>query len=196
MTTTTPRAHHLHRAKLLVSVVVQVGVVIGIYLVVHLAGIGVEVIRTSSMVPTLRPKDAVVTVSPKVRTPHVGDIVVFTPRYGDDALPQVAHRVTSITDGRISTRGDAASAQPDGWDASDIQGVVVARIPFHLVTHPGVVAALSGLVVLGMIWPQRRSTAVPVEAGNTSTIVYLELGPGPSRPKALGPGEVHLELTQ
>ena len=71
----------------------------------------VETVLSGSMRPTASPGDLAITQGIPVDSVRVGDVVVFTP---PDEIQPVMHRIASITDGAITTKGDANSAA-DPW---------------------------------------------------------------------------------
>jgi len=92
-----------------------------------------RVVLTGSMVPTINPGDLEITVSASHRTPHIGDIVVYTGRRFDGTkVADFSHRIISgdAVNGFV-VKGDA-NPSPDTQHPTlkDIQGVVVYVIPF------------------------------------------------------------------
>jgi hypothetical protein len=91
--------------------------------------IGLFAVRGTSMGPSLLEGDLVVTVSPRLRAPRPGDVVVAAEPFG-----LVIHRIIRLLetpDGRWSCllRGDAnGAADPFAVASDEILGVVVARL--------------------------------------------------------------------
>lgn len=89
----------------------------------------VETVLSGSMRPTASPGDLAITQGVPVNLVRVGDVVVFTP---PDQTQPVMHRITSVTDGAITTKGDANSAD-DRWTirlAGPTAYRLVAVVPF------------------------------------------------------------------
>ena len=112
------------------SVAVAVLVCLGI---AGFAGLfSIRVVLTGSMVPTINPGDAIVTLSDTLRDPAKGDVVVYTGRRLDGTpVASFAHRIIggSAEAGWI-VQGDA-NPEPDTQHpkAADIESVVVTTIP-------------------------------------------------------------------
>ena len=112
------------------------GLVVALLMCVGIAGFlgifSIRVVLTGSMVPTINPGDAIVTVSDTLRTPVKGDVVVYTGRRFDGtAVASFAHRIIGGTaDSGWIVKGDANPA-PDTQHpkAADIESVVVTTIP-------------------------------------------------------------------
>lgn len=79
-------------------------------------------VTTQSMAPLIMPGDLVVTEA-FTKNITVGDVIIFTPPYKDIMY---VHRVTSISDGVIRTKGD--NAPPDSWKLTqnDIKGKAIS----------------------------------------------------------------------
>lgn len=89
------------------------------------AGYGLYAIRTGSMSPGMPPGDAVL-VRPAAQV-HPGQVITFHPAPG----ATVTHRVASVNDEGIQTKGDA-NRTPDVWriPQSDVVGTRVLHIPY------------------------------------------------------------------
>lgn len=138
---------------------------------IRLAGLSLVVVTTDSMEPTLMPRDYVLTVSPRLVTPRVGSIVVFTPTFGGSQLPAHIHRLVGVNpDGSWQTRGDNANGK-DPWSVTSAQvkgvstGIVV---PETLTRSPWTIGAGAFLIALLALWPSRRpdEAADPGQAGD------------------------------
>lgn len=114
-------------------------------------------VRTGSMVPAFYPADMVIGVSPQVKKPDIGDVVVAEPYFteGGDKLPAIAHRIIGSQRGGWETQGDA-NPNPDGWIVRDvdISHVVVGSIPMRYAKDPRLIAAIVGISALVMFWPK------------------------------------------
>ena len=112
------------------SIVVAILICLGI---AGFAGLfSIRVVLTGSMVPTINPGDAIVTISDTLREPAKGDVVVYTGRRLDGTpVASFAHRIIggSAEAGWI-VQGDA-NPEPDTQHpkAADIESVVVTTIP-------------------------------------------------------------------
>ena len=86
-------------------------------------GYRIYIVHTGSMVPTLNPGDAVLD-RPAPKAVRPGEVITFTATSGPDAV--VTHRVASVDNGLIKTKGDA-NATIDPW-TTRISGVVGDRL--------------------------------------------------------------------
>ena len=135
-------------------------------------GYHIYIVHTGSMMPTLRPGDAVLD-RPAPRAVGPGEIVTFTVHSGPDSV--VTHRVASVTDGAIKTKGDAnRSVDPWTVQAADVVGSTQAALPkmgYVLVylRHPQ--GALSVITVgfgLMLLW-QLFFTGTPSDSAADTT---------------------------
>lgn len=119
-------------------------------------GYRLYVVHTGSMEPTLRPGDAV--LDRPVAEPVVpGQVVTFAVPSGPDQV--VTHRVASVADGRIHTRGDA-NATPDAWSltVSQLRGTMAARLPHagyvlvYLRQPTGLASLATTILGLALLW--------------------------------------------
>jgi signal peptidase I len=105
-------------------------VAVGIGILVFVAHAHFQTVTSGSMRPTISPGDVAVTQAVPVSSLKVGDIIVFYPP-GVTAEP-VMHRIVSIDNGLIKTRGDANNVE-DPWQVT-LRGTtayrMVAVVPF------------------------------------------------------------------
>jgi signal peptidase len=95
---------------------------------VRLADLRFQTVLSNSMQPTFSAGDVVVTRALPTGSVRVGDVIVFQP---PNAPKPVIHRVTSLRDGVITTRGDANPVD-DPWRlrlAGESQYRLVAVLP-------------------------------------------------------------------
>lgn len=118
-------------------------------------GLRLYIVHTGSMMPTLNPGDVV--VDEPAQSLKAGEIVTF--RHSSDTADVVTHRIRSVRDGVIQTKGDA-NRTADLWHVptSWVRGVVVHRVPYlgyalvFLKQPTGVGAVITfGLAVL-LLW--------------------------------------------
>ena len=117
--------------RLLTALIVAVGVIaIGIGVLVLVAGLHFQVVTSGSMRPTISPGDVAVTQAVPVSSLKVGDVIVFYPP--TSSTEPVMHRIVSINNGVIKTRGDANNVD-DPWQLT-LSGTtayrMVAVVPF------------------------------------------------------------------
>ena len=120
------------------------------------AGYRIYVVHTGSMMPTLNPGDAVLD-RPAPTSVHAGQVVTFTVHSGPDTV--VTHRVASVSDGEIHTKGDAnRSADPWTLHLSQVVGSKVLTLPYGgyllvYLQHPqGIASVLTAVVALVLLW--------------------------------------------
>lgn len=111
-------------------------------------GVGVSVVLSGSMEPALSVDDVLVVKSQKEY--FVDDMVVF-----NDHGTLVVHRIISIVDGEITTKGDANDSADEAITAEVIKGKVVKVIPsagklLNTVRSPIVVILVLGAAILLM----------------------------------------------
>ncbi len=111
-------------------------------------GFGVSVVLSGSMEPALSVDDVLVVKSQKEY--FVDDMVVF-----NDHGTLVVHRIISIVDGEITTKGDANDSADEAITAEVIKGKVVKVIPsagklLNTVRSPIVVILVLGAAILLM----------------------------------------------
>ncbi len=145
------------RIKSTLGWLATIGVGVALYLAVAWSGFALNTVTTSSMVPTYKPTDYVLSLSPELIKPAIGDAIVFETDYVGQRIPLHVHRIVgTFPDGPWQTKGDA-NAEPDGWrvQPSDIRGVVVFSIPGALLKSPLLIGGLLFLVVLIGCWPRK-----------------------------------------
>ena len=117
--------------RLMTLLVVVVGVAaVGIGVLIFVAGLHFQTVTSGSMRPTISPGDVAVTEVVPVSSLRVGDAIVFYPP-GVTSKP-VMHRIVSIVNGVITTRGDANNVD-DPWQitlSGKIAYRMVAVVPF------------------------------------------------------------------
>ena len=117
--------------RLLTSLIVALGVVaIGIGILVFVANLHFQTVTSGSMRPTVSPGDMAITEAVPASSLRVGDVIVFFPP-GNSTEP-VMHRIVSLGNGVITTRGDANNVD-DPWQVT-LSGTtayrMVAVVPF------------------------------------------------------------------
>jgi signal peptidase len=117
--------------RLLTSLIVAVGVVaVGIGILVFVANLHFQTVTSGSMRPTISPGDVAVTQAVPVSSLAVGDVIVFYPP--TSTTEPVMHRIVSLVNGVITTRGDANNVN-DPWQVT-LTGTtayrMVAVVPF------------------------------------------------------------------
>jgi signal peptidase I len=151
---------HAERRAEVVSWLLTITFALGLFALVRTAGLGLYVITTDSMEPTLQPRDFVVAVSPEWTRPRVGSMVVFAPQFAGQSLPRHVHRIVgTYRDGTWATRGDNASGM-DPWHVTpnQVQGVVRGVVfPAKVTQNIWVVGVGTMLLVLYFLWPQQDS---------------------------------------
>lgn len=78
---------------------------------VRVADLHFETVLSNSMRPTASAGDVAITQGVPIGSVQVGDVITFYPPSSSQA---VMHRITSLRDGAITTRGDANSVD-DPW---------------------------------------------------------------------------------
>jgi signal peptidase len=120
------------------------------------AGYRIYVVHTGSMTPALRPGDAVLD-RPAPSAVHPGEVVTFTVHSGPDRV--VTHRVASVGQGEIHTKGDA-NRTPDPWtlELSQVVGSKLLTLPYGgyvvvYLQHPqGIASVLTALIAMILLW--------------------------------------------
>jgi signal peptidase I len=96
----------------LTSLIVGLSVIaVGLGILVFFANLHFQTVTSGSMRPTVSPGDVAITQSVPVDSLQVGDIIVF---YPPGTTQAVMHRIVSLENGVIKTRGDANSVE-DSW---------------------------------------------------------------------------------
>ena len=117
-------------------------------------GVGASVVLTGSMEPTLKVNDLVFVAEQEDY--KVDDIVVY-----QSSNQLIIHRIISITDDKVITKGDANNTSDDPITKDQIKGRYVFRIPLIgfvfkiLKTVPGTICVLA-LVVFLMYRSRRK----------------------------------------
>jgi signal peptidase I len=117
--------------RLLTVLIVAVGVIgVAVGILVFVANLHFQTVTSGSMRPTISPGDVAVTQAVPVSSLRVGDVIVFYPP-GVTSEP-VMHRIVSLVNGVIKTRGDANNVD-DPWQVT-LSGTtayrMVAVVPF------------------------------------------------------------------
>ena len=86
-------------------------------------GVGAAVVLSGSMEPELSAGDLLIVAERKDY--NVGDVVVY-----QDGRMAVTHRIISISEDEVITRGDANNIEDDPIAPTQIKGEVVLAIPF------------------------------------------------------------------
>ena len=92
-----------------------------------------RVVLTDSMSPTIKPGDVVISVSPKLKSPKVGDVVTYVGRKFDGTpVASFTHRIVggNLRSGLIVKGDNNQNADVQRPLLSDIKGVVIFTIPF------------------------------------------------------------------
>lgn len=108
------------------TVVVAISILIaGIIFFKFVPGFGFYIVKTGSMEPAIKPGDIIFTTPPGEAI-HPGQVITF--QTGKDVL--VTHRVLSVENGKIQTRGDA-NEDPDRAriSFSQVEGIYFFKIP-------------------------------------------------------------------
>jgi signal peptidase I len=117
--------------RLLTVLIVAVGVIgVAVGILVFVANLHFQTVTSGSMRPTISPGDVAVTQAVPVSSLRVGDVIVFYPP-GVTSEP-VMHRIVSLVNGEVTTRGDANNVD-DSWQVT-LSGTtayrMVAVVPF------------------------------------------------------------------
>ena len=109
-------------------------------------GFGLTVVLSGSMEPELSVDDLLIVVPSE--SYEVGDVVVYQTK-----RTAVVHRIISIEEDEVITRGDANPSADDPISIKSIKGVVVCAIPFvgylvNLIKTPIGTLILLGLAIL------------------------------------------------
>ena len=118
-------------------------------------GYGAAMVLTGSMEPTFSAGDLIV-VKEKSEDFAVGDIVVY-----QDIGSLIVHRIVSVGEETVVTRGDANNADDAPIDISAIEGKVIFWIPYggHVVsflkTPVGIICIIAAAIALVEI-PRRK----------------------------------------
>ena len=117
-------------SRLLTGLLLAVGVtVLAGGIAIRVADLHLNTVLSNSMQPTFSAGDMVVTRTVPTSSLQVGDVITFIPPGSNQAL---IHRIASLQDGVITTRGDANSVA-DPWHltlTSTTTNRLVAVVPF------------------------------------------------------------------
>ena len=110
---------------LLTALIVAFGMAaVGIGVLIFVAHLHFQTVTSGSMRPTISPGDVAVTEAVPVGSLKVGDVIVFYPP-GVTTEP-VMHRIVSLDNGTIKTRGDANHVD-DPWQVT-LKGTTAYRM--------------------------------------------------------------------
>jgi signal peptidase I len=116
----------------------------------------IRVVLTGSMKPAINPGDMVIAASTKLVKPEVGKVVLYGARDLDGKVVTVwSHRIIAGSEKTGFTIKGDANAQPDIGTiaASDIQSVVITRLPFigRIFNIYSLIMIFSGLGIISFI---------------------------------------------
>ncbi len=118
------------RADRVTVLMLLVGIgILALGVTVRLIGFHVNTVLSNSMRPTFSAGDLVVTQTVPMDSIHIGDVIAFMQPGGS---APVIHRISSLQDGVITTRGDANSVD-DPWHltpAAPVAYRLVAVVPY------------------------------------------------------------------
>jgi signal peptidase len=161
--------------RLLTSLIVALGVMaVGIGILVFVANLHFQTVTSGSMRPTISPGDIAVTQAVTVSSLNVGDVIVFFPP--TSSTEPVMHRIVSLVNGAIKTRGDANNVD-DPWQVT-LSGTtayrMVAVVPFigwlTELQRPALIVAglLVGLAILLELRKEVRGRKTKARSGSQS----------------------------
>jgi signal peptidase I len=134
-----------------------------VFLASLITGFGqMRVVLTGSMKPAINPGDLVIAASTSLVEPVVGKVVLYSVRDLQGNVVTVwCHRIIAgnSTEG-FTIKGDANDQADLGLiNVSDIQSVVVLRIPFvgHLFNIYSLILIFGGLILLSLATSRRKS---------------------------------------
>ncbi len=131
------------------------GILASVFGFLYFIGLSLSPVLTSSMEPAYMPRDLIVTVSPRIVSPEVGDVISGTPRYADGAeQPRTAHRIIRADPRGWMTKGDNNSYE-DSWfyPPEAVDGVVIAKIPFWLLATPWLIGSFIFVLAFVIVQP-------------------------------------------
>lgn len=152
-------------AKSAVSWLLTLGLLAAGIFLVKWSELKINTVATSSMVPTYNPTDMVISISPKLKVPGVGDAIVFETEFAGQHIPGHVHRINAAnSDGSWETQGDA-NPVPDPWrvQPSGISGVVIWSVPGAIFRSPLLIGGLLFLVAAYSFWPRKKDEHEPTE---------------------------------
>ncbi len=129
------------------------------------------VVQSNSMAPTFHSGDLLITAPPE---PAPGDVITFRVRPGPNSPSVVTHRVLSLTDDGIQTKGDANPTADAGLvDPRDAVGELVATVPnaglaiTALGSPRGILALATTMLAASLTWSliPRPARTKPSEEG-------------------------------
>jgi signal peptidase I len=161
--------------RLLTSLIVALGVTaVGIGILVFVANLHFQTVTSGSMRPAISPGDVAVTQAVPVASLKVGDVIVFYPP--TSSTEPVMHRIVSLVNGEIKTRGDANNVD-DPWQVT-LSGTtayrMVAVVPFigwlTELQRPALIVAglLVGLAILLELRKEVRGRKTKARSGSQS----------------------------
>ncbi|XAS77191.1 signal peptidase I [Dermatophilaceae bacterium Sec6.4] len=122
----------------------------------HRAGYRAYIIHTGSMTGALNTGDLIID-RPASSTLHIGEVITFL--HSGQANDVVTHRIVSLNDGTIQTKGDANQVK-DTWNIrhNQVKGVVATTIPkagyvvYFFKQPAGDAAAVTGVLALILLY--------------------------------------------
>ena len=154
-----------HRSSVVTTLVVAAGLMVLIAgIAVRAADLHFQTVLSNSMQPTVSAGDVAITQDVSIDALREGDVIAFTP---PNQTRPVLHRITSLRDGVITTRGDANPVD-DPWRISLVGSTgfrLVAVVPLlgwlTELQRPALLAAglLVGLAILLELKKEVRARA-------------------------------------
>ncbi|HEX2893511.1 MAG TPA: signal peptidase I [Marmoricola sp.] len=157
------------RILLVLATGVLVALVAGTAYAHFALGLRAYVVHTGSMEPLLEPGDLVID-RPAPRNVRVGEVITFD--HGAGLTDLVTHRVAAVSQGGISTKGDANRSR-DAWliRPDQVHGRMEHRVPragylVHFLQQPGgvggvVCAGIALLQLCRLFFPPSGSSPEP-----------------------------------
>ncbi len=117
-------------------------------------GVGVSIVLSGSMEPELSVDDLIIVK--KTDTLYVGQVIVY-----ESHGSLVVHRIETINDNEIITKGDANNIADDPITKDVIKGEVVYSVPkigkiVYFLKNPIVIFCILGLLLLGLEYSYRK----------------------------------------
>lgn len=133
-------------------------------------GFGMATVLSGSMEPALSVGDLLIVQAQD--SYEVGDMVV----YQNGRMP-VVHRIVDITDGTVTTRGDANNVNDQSFSAAFVKGKVIYAIPFlgrviWMLKKPVVIVAL---LVAAVLLFERSFRAVKEEKEQEKELIKAQI---------------------
>jgi signal peptidase I len=135
--------------RMLTSLIVALAVVaVGIGILAFVANLHFQTVTSGSMRPAVSPGDMAITQAVPASSLRVGDVIVFFPPAS--STEPVMHRIVSLDNGVIKTRGDANNVD-DPWQVT-LTGTTAYRL-VAVVPFLGWLTELQGpaLIVAGLL---------------------------------------------